>query len=150
MERIEKINIDKYKRPKRLVNIVDGVPIPYTEMVLPKSALDDVLLAALSLPYIGQYCPIEKCVVLEDEFLNLTNMEVAAIKTARKAASGQTEDFRFVLERLLGKPKQQVENTNVNVSLAEYLKALDMEVPFDINTLPNAAPTNTATPWDFI
>lgn len=139
------LSIDRFKKPKRLINMVDGVPVPYTEMVLPKNRLDDILLAALSLPYIGQYCPIEKTVVLEEEYCGLTNMEVAAIKTARRAAAGQTDDFRFVIERLLGKPKQQVENTNVNISLAEYLKALDIETPsqiLDITPEPNT--------WDFI
>ncbi len=143
--------LDKYKKPKKLLKFVDGVPVPYTDMVLPKNQLDNVLLAAMSLPYTGTYCPIQKDMVLEEEYCGLTNIEVAAIKTAKKAASGQTEDLRFVMERLLGKPKQQVENTNVNVSLAEYLKALDLEdsATIDITPAPNQN-TMAQSEWDFL
>jgi hypothetical protein len=104
----------------------NGIPKPFTDWLLPKNKIDDVILASFALPYEGTYNEKMEQTVLEPEYEGLTNIEVACIKQAKKAASGDLEALRFTIERLLGKPKQAVEQTTVTMSLKEYLSTLDI------------------------
>lgn len=50
------------------------------------------------------------------------------MKQAIKAASGgpdSLESLKFIVERLIGKPKQEIMSTNVQLSVKEYLESLD-------------------------
>lgn len=124
----ERSQLGKFLKPKQLITWKNGVPMPFNEWILPKEQINNVILAALALPYAGTIDPRNpEEILIEPEFDGLTNIEVAAIKTARKAASGDTEALKFTVERLLGKPKQEVAQTNVTVSLTEYLDRLDLE-----------------------
>ncbi len=119
---------EKLLTPKKMIKWVNGVPVPHTEWILPPSALNDVLMAALCLPYTGTLDPYTQQVTFEPEYVGLTNIEVAGIKQARKAAEGDLESLKFCMERLLGKPKQQVEQTTINVSLTDYIKNIEGEI----------------------
>lgn len=122
-----KSQLAKFMQPKRLINFdANGVPRPHTEWLLPKNRIDDVILASYSLPYEGEYNKELEQYVLEPEYEGLTNIEVACIKQAKKAASGDLEALRFTIERILGKPKQAVEQTTVTMSLKEYLASIDI------------------------
>lgn len=124
----EKSQLARYMQPKKLIHWdKDGIPRPHTDWLLPKNRIDDVLMAAMALPYDGSPDPnMPGEIILEPEYVGLTNIEVACIKQAKKAASGDLESLKFTVERLLGKPKQQVEQTTVTMSLKEYLETLDM------------------------
>jgi hypothetical protein len=114
-------------QPKKLIHWdANGIPRPHTDWLLPKKNIDDVLLASLALPYEGTWNVELQQPVLESEYEGLTNIEVACIKQAKKAAAGDLEALRFTIERLLGKPKQAVEQTTVTMSLKEYLATIDL------------------------
>lgn len=150
----EKSRLASYLTPKKLITWVNGMPIPYTEWVLPKNRIDEVFLAALALPYAGTQNPHDPDDILyEPEYEGLTNIEVAAIKTARKAAAGDTEALKFTIERLLGKPRQSIDQTTVTVSLTDYLERLDLETKaqeWDKKVVDVAATPVTPNPekWD--
>ncbi len=123
-----RINLKSFERPKRLIEYdKDGVPHPYTEMRIPKSQVDNVLLAALNLPYDGTYDPVTGEPMLESEFEGLNYLEVGMIKMARRAASGDMDSFKYLVDRVAGKAKQAIETTNVNLSLQDVLAQMDAQ-----------------------
>ncbi len=131
----------RYLKPKRLINYdANGIPRPFTDWLLPKAKIDEVILASFALPYEGTYNDRLEEVVLEPEYEGLTNIEVACIKQAKKAASGDLESLRFTIERILGKPKQAVEQTTVTMSLKEYLENLDIGQVVDAVVAENMMP----------
>jgi hypothetical protein len=50
------------------------------------------------------------------------------IKAAQRAAAGDSDETHKLLDRVLGKPKQQNENLNVNASYSDYLAGLAGEI----------------------
>jgi hypothetical protein len=123
----DKSNLSRYLKPNKLIQWdANGVPRPFTDWVLPKNKIDDIVLAAFALPYMGTYSNEMKQDIIEPEYEGLTNIEVACIKQAKKAAAGDLEALRFTIERILGKPKQAVEQTTLTMSLKEYLAAIDV------------------------
>lgn len=124
----KRINVDAYKSPKRLVEYIDGVPVPKMGTAINKKELDNLLLAAASQEYTA-VDPITGEVDID--FVGFTNLEVAAIKHARKAALGDGESFRYMMDRLAGKAKQSVETVSVSMSLADYLAQLTIPLPDD-------------------
>lgn len=123
-----RINLKSFERPKRLIEYdKDGVPHPYTEMRIPKSQVDNVLLAALNLPYDGCYDPVTGEAILEAEFDGLNYLEVGMIKMARRAASGDMDSFKYLVDRVAGKAKQAIETTNVNLTLQDVLSQMESQ-----------------------
>lgn len=137
-------------RTRTLIEWVNGEPRPYTEFVVPKNQIENVFTAALSLPYEGTPDPAEPTeLYIEPEFKGMTNLEVGAIKTARKFAQGDLDTVRLLTDRLLGKPKQAIENMNVEVSLKDYLDSLDLEKKakeWDLKTVDIKAELAQETP----
>lgn len=78
-------------------------------------------------PECGNYpchgCATEQGEVLpgERDFIGMTNAQVAAIRQARRAASGDGEAFEKMSDRIIGKPKQEVVNTNIQLDLKSVL-----------------------------
>lgn len=145
----QRSNLSPYLKQKTLIQWKDGQPIPYTEWVLPKNQIDQIFLAALALPYAGTIDPRNPDdILVEPEFDGLTNIEVACIKTARKAAAGDTEALKFTVERLIGKPKLQVEQTNINISLTEFLSNLNLQQEAQIWDTKLEQVTKTENRWD--
>jgi len=120
--------INKYLEPKKLIEWVNGVPIPYTQFILPKQKLDDVILAAMALPYEGGVDEFGEPQYNED-YKGLSNAEVMAINIAKKAAGGSVDAAKFLMDRLLGKPKQQVNVASVQMTLGEFLQNLEPDKP---------------------
>lgn len=139
----------RYLQPKRLINYdSNGIPRPFTDWLLPKNKIDEVILASFALPYEGTFNDRLEEIVLEPEYEGLTNIEVACIKQAKKAASGDLESLRFTIERILGKPKQAVEQTTVTMSLKEYLENLDIGQVIDAVVEENKMPIIEEDSWD--
>jgi len=123
----DKSNLQQYMTPKKAIHWdKNGIPQPYTNWILPKSRIDDILLAALALPFSN---PDD-----DPELEGLTNIEAAAIQQAKKAAKGDLEATKFVIERLIGKPKQQIEQTTLTMTLKDYLATLDIGNIVDTTT----------------
>lgn len=60
----------------------------------------------------------------ETRFDGMELMEVAIIRLMEKAAKGDFDSTNSILDRILGKPKQETQNVNVNVTYADYLDSL--------------------------
>lgn len=115
-------------KPVSLIKWVNGIPVPYTEWVVDKTKIDSVFLTALSLPYTGREDPITGQTHIEPRFVGLTNIEVAAIRQAERSAEGELESLKFLTDRVLGKAKQQIDTTNVNISLNDFLSSMSEQV----------------------
>ena len=129
----------------RVLTWVNGVPSVGDAPILQETSLRQLVPAVLSLPYIGRMVtttdidlgPVDVREI-EPEFLGMTNGEVMLIKLAQKAAAGDGDTAFRLLERVLGKPRQQTENLNVNTTYAEYLDDLPEMKPQ--KWLPNGLP----------
>lgn len=83
------------------------------------SAMDivEALKDALSTAYTGKD-PAKR---------GLTKGEAALLSIAENAQDGDAGAFEFLLNRLMGKPVQQVNQMNVSASLKEFLEGLSVE-----------------------
>ena len=55
----------------------------------------------------------------------MTHLELSMLRLAQTAADGNLDATREVLDRLIGKPKQINENTNISVTLDDILMGRD-------------------------
>ncbi|MDP7429978.1 MAG: hypothetical protein QGG97_00350 [Flavobacteriales bacterium] len=90
--------------------------------MITKEVLVDLPVAALSLPYERS----EKDVFLEkdSEFEGMTNAEVMNVRLARNAAKGDMDAIKTLQDRVLGKPKQQIESRSITETYTQYLERL--------------------------
>lgn len=100
----------------------NGIPDVRYQKMLTKETVAELPLAALSQPYERTSLEIE--LGRDEEFENLTRAEVMHIRLARKAAGGSMEAAKFLLERMLGKPKQSVETKSLSMTYTQYLEEL--------------------------
>jgi hypothetical protein len=116
--------LSKYIEPKTIVTQTpEGFPLPQTTWVLSKKRIEELLLEINSIPI-----HVLREAVENGELEQYSPLEVGFIIQAMKAAStapDALESLKFFTERILGKPKQQVESMNVNMSVKEYLETLD-------------------------
>lgn len=77
--------------------------------------------AALASPYVPMKDPEGYLLPGEEDLEGMSCMEVGAWRNAQAYARGDLEAGKFVHDRVQGKPKQQVENLNVNASLKDFL-----------------------------
>lgn len=113
---------------------VNGTPTIIDKDIISDRGLKDLVPTALSLPYQGKIIsePDENGRFvdrreIEPEFEGMTNAEVMVIKEAQRAAAGNSDATHRLLDRILGKPKQQNENLNVNASYSDYLESLERQ-----------------------
>lgn len=116
-----------YHKPKKRIQWIDGVPVPYTEWVIPKDQMENLFMAAMSLPYQGM-TDVLGDIIPEPEYEGMTNIEVAVLKAVEGAARGNLEPLKFVLERVYGKPRQAIDSTNVSISLNQFLSDLSPDL----------------------
>lgn len=102
---------------------VQGVPEPVYRNITPKS-VKELATTALSMPYVGVYDEELGMHVIEPEFEGMSNAEVMWVKVARKAADGELEATKIILDRVLGKPKQSIESTTMSLTYPEFLEML--------------------------
>lgn len=97
----------------------DGKPVVVYKEMLTKEVIADLPVATLSTPY--QRTDKEIFLNIDPEFENKTNAEVMHIRLARKAAGGSMEAIKILQDRILGKPKQEIETRKLTMSYADYL-----------------------------
>lgn len=107
---------------QRIIKWVDGKPVPTNIEILDKEAVADLPIAVISLPY--ERSEDEKEFGIDEEFEGMTNGEVALIIQARRASRGDSKALEMLMDRIVGKPKQQIESKNLNLSYEDYLKEL--------------------------
>lgn len=66
--------------------------------------------------------------IAEDDrqYEGLSKAEVMVRRRVNAAADGDLDSQKYVEDRYLGKPMQQVQNMNVSISIEDYLKTLPM------------------------
>ncbi len=115
----------------QLVRWENGVPVPVIGAAMTKHQITQLLAVAATTPFRGDPDPLNPGEFLpiplefmRDDGTPMSNGEVALIRLARRAASGDDKATTELLDRLLGKPKQQTENLNMSMTLEEYLDSL--------------------------
>lgn len=107
------------KRGGRYIRWEGNIPYPEYAEPIPTDCMTQLLSAALSSPYEPANDTPD-----EQRFAGMSNGEVGAIRRAEAYARGDIESAKFIHDRLLGKPKQQVENLNVNVTAKALLSRI--------------------------
>ncbi len=109
---------------------INGEPeIEYRQLIT-TNVLAELPLAALSLPYKRTE---EEIFLGEDpEFEHMSNAEVMNIRLARRAAAGSMDATKTILDRVLGRPKQQIESRTISETYTQYLERLAAEEEEDI------------------
>lgn len=100
--------------PDKPLAYVRGITIPTGRKPVSASDLVAVFQNVLAVEYDGK----------DETKIGLTLGDAAALETARKAAAGDLDAYKFLVERIGGKAVQQVQNFNVNASLKDFLTAL--------------------------
>lgn len=98
----------------------------YTEYVEPMDAetITDMRLHALATPYEPKRSPDGELLPGEEKYIGYAKGEVMSLREAQMAAEGDLDAIRHINDRILGKPKQQIDNLNVSISYKDYLEEL--------------------------
>lgn len=108
---------------KTMIQWVNGVPEPTYGNINP-SSIKQLATTALSLPYEGDYNEELGINVIDPRFEGMSNAEVMWVRMAEKAAAGDIDAAKMILDRVLGKPKQSVETTTMTLTYPEFLEHL--------------------------
>lgn len=115
---------DSYPIAQRtMIQWVNGIPEPSYGSINP-SSIKQLATATLGLPYEGVYNEELGIFIEEPRFKGMSNAEVMWVKIAEKAAAGDLEAAKMILDRVLGKPKQSVETTTMTLTYPEFLEHL--------------------------
>ncbi len=109
-----------------IIKWVEGKPVPTHIGIMNKEAVAELPITVLSLPY--ERTEFEKEMGVDKEFEGLTNGEVALIIQARRASRGDSRALDMLMDRIVGKPKQQVESKNLNLTYEDWLKEKAKEI----------------------
>lgn len=111
---------------KTAIEWVNGVPEPVYKNINP-SSVKQLAITALSLPYQGEYVPELDVMYIDPRFEGMSNAEVMWIRMAEKASTGDLKAAEMILDRVLGKPKQSVENATMTMNYTEFLDYLSKQ-----------------------
>lgn len=104
----------------------DGVMVPtpvYTEP-LSRESVNLLVFASLSAKYNQRKDEYGNLLEGEEAFSESTKLEVAYSRIADQAADGDLDAIRFLTERVLGKPMQQTQNLNIEMTAHEWVNKL--------------------------
>lgn len=120
-----------------LFDWVDDRPAPKKSKNMVKEQIYQLYVAAVSSRYIGEWDPESQSYYIDERFEGCTNMEVMVMKEIEESLTSNGGSARTrVLDRILGKPKQQVESMNVNANLMDFLEQVAKDQGF-IDNSPN-------------
>lgn len=111
-------------RIARMMEWENGAPKPKYSINFDETIYKQTIQTALALPYRGQFDPETGAYTVEPEFEGLPNGVVAILRIAEQAANGDISAFRELSDRVAGKPKQEVQSTNLNLGYDDWLKQL--------------------------
>lgn len=94
-------------------------PVPTNDSLYSLEELKALQLASGSNEYIQQRDHDGNLAPGEERYANMTCYEVAQDRRAQAMARGDSVALKQWEDRVLGMPKQQIEQTNVNLSFAE-------------------------------
>jgi hypothetical protein len=102
----------------------DGTPVIEDKYIISKHDIEKITMHALSLPYEGHMHPGTHEMVFDSRFEGMLNAEVIEHQLVAAAVAGDLTAVRDIKDRLLGKPKQQVESTSIRLGYDDYLMEL--------------------------
>lgn len=100
--------------PTKPLAYARGITIPTGRKPVSTADLVACFQTVMALDYDGE----------DETKTGLTMGDAAAVSQMRKAADGDLDAYKFIVERVGGKAVQQVQNFNVNASLKDFLTAL--------------------------
>lgn len=109
------------QRPQR-VPVADGTLAPVPNQRLTPTEIVGMLNDALLSPYTGD----------DPKKIKMTKGEAAFHSLAEQAQDGDQGAFEFLLNRLLGKPVQQVNALTLTANLSEFLSGLASEMEKEV------------------
>ena len=96
------------------VALVDGEVVPVGRGQITPAQILEQFKSVVAMPYSGK----------EADKIGMTLIEAALFAAAKKAADGDTDALTKLLDRICGKPLQQVANLNANITLKEFLDGI--------------------------
>lgn len=102
----------------------NGVPVKKFKLQVAKEDIQEMKLHAATQTYYGDWDPINQEYIPDPRYEGLSKIEVAQHKLMDKAAAGDIQALAQVEDRILGKPKQQVESLNISTSLESFLEKI--------------------------
>jgi len=114
---------------------------------VPRDIVDDVGFSALLLPYLGEKTidpdDIENTIYdLDPRFDGMTNLEVAQIKQAEKAANGDSLALKQMLDRVAGTPINKHVNVTDDGTIENFLNQITKGKTGVIDVTPRQQPHN--------
>lgn len=132
----------------KLIAWENNVPVPVYVPPVTKGGISQMMHTALSMPYMGQYDQdTGEYVDIEPRFVGLTNLEVMTIRAAEKGARGSLKAMDMLLDRTLGKPKQEIESKVMTLTYQDVLDTLEAVPPLK-SAHPVAPDTPAPAPTD--
>jgi hypothetical protein len=118
----------------------EGVPVPVNLPKMSKQALAEQFNVFLALPYKGikHFCEESQTSYFTPDpmYEGLTNAQVMMAKLVEQAAAGDQSATKELFDRVMGKPKQQVESVQMKLSYEDYLDELSKKE--EIENMKNA------------
>ena len=86
-----------------------------------KEDIQEMKFHAASQMYVGDWDPIQQDYIVDERYVGMTKLEVAQHKQMDAAARGDSDALVRIEDRLMGKPKQQVESVQISATLEDFL-----------------------------
>lgn len=111
--------------------------------------------AALAVPYEPILDPITLEILPEEKkFVGMTCLEVAFYRASQRFAQGDLDAGKFVFDRTIGKPKQQLETVSLHGTIQDFLAqvaAADAGVTVvDAESIAAITDKSTEEPFDIL
>lgn len=120
------------------MTIENGVPVKKHRVVMKKEDIQEMKYHAAQQMYVGDWDPIAQDYVVDERYVGMTKLEVAQHKQMDAAARGDLKALEQIEDRVLGKPKQQVESVQISATLEDFLeKVAQQEGLASVSSLQN-------------
>lgn len=100
----------------------NGIPKKKYKLVMAKEDIQEMKIHAATQMYHGEWDPINQTYIVDPRYEGLSKIEVAQHKLMDKAAAGDIDALSKIEDRILGKPKQQVESLQISATLESFLE----------------------------
>ncbi len=97
-----------------------NIPVTESRDVFPVAELKNVTEAILAEPF-------EDPLGIWPEYIGLSKGEVVLRQLIGRATCGDKDATKELLDRLVGRPKQQIESKKLSMTYQEYLDGIDRE-----------------------
>lgn len=119
---------------EKRIEWVNGMPVPVTDKPFTKETTRSLVNISMSTEYTPKYkrdsngCETEELEEGEERFIGLAVGEVMILRACDQAAWGDLDAFKYLMDRVIGKPVQATENININGTIEDYLSAVADQV----------------------